>query len=206
MTKIIFYPVSNHYLCSYIYPHLYNIMSRTSIIQYQALDLSGLIIALEKDYYSLLEELCQKATGFSLKHPNDYETTEIYTNLCIGIIEQIKQIVEERKKVIIPYMNELAEKSSIGHDCQNCSGGCKVNHSFHLKQLEDSHYSVREMLHRLQKLAIPLYSEEHYSNAYRSLRNEMLLIDTTISEMFFIEESLLIPKMFDAKTKINASA
>jgi len=181
-------------------------MSRTSIIQYQGLDLKDLIIALEKDYYSVLEELCKKASSFSLKRAADYHVTEIYTNLSIVIIEQIKNIIEERKKVIVPYMNELLEKSSSGHDCQNCSGGCKVNHSFHLKQLEDSHYNVREMLHRLQKLAIPLYSEEQYSNAYRSLRNEMLLIDTTISEMFFVEESLLIPKMFDAKTKINASA
>ena len=162
--------------------------------------------ALDTDYYTLLEELCKKATSLSLKHPTDYESTEIYTNLCMGIIQQIKQIVEERKAVIVPYMNELSEKSSSGHDCQNCSGGCKVNHSFHLKQLEDSHYNIREMLHRLQKLALPLYSEEQYSNAYKLLRNEMLLIDTTISEMFFIEESLLIPKMFDAKNIINASA
>lgn len=54
-------------------------------------------------------------------------------------------------------------------------------------------------------VALPLYSETMYPDVYRLLRNHMALIENTLTELFSIEETRLIPKIIESQKKINAT-
>jgi hypothetical protein len=54
--------------------------------------------------------------------------------------------------------------------------------------------------------SLPLYTETIYPDAYRVLRNQMALIENSLTELFFLEENYLIPKVAEAQKIINASS
>jgi hypothetical protein len=63
---------------------------------------------------------------------------------------------------------------------------------------------MRSILNRLQVVALPLYSDTAFPDAYRVLRNQMALIENGLTELFFLEENYLLPKVVDAQKRINA--
>ncbi len=75
-----------------------------------------------------------------------------------------------------------------------------------LFELKSSHLEIRSLLSRLQMVSLPLYAETIYPDSYRILRNQMALIENHISELLFLEENYLIPKIADAQKRINAGS
>ena len=75
----------------------------------------------------------------------------------------------------------------------------------HLIELKESHSRIKDILYRLQMVALPLYAETLYPDVYRVLRNQMALLENSLTELFFIEDAYLIPKVIDAQKKIHAS-
>jgi hypothetical protein len=90
-----------------------------------------------------------------------------------------------------------------GHDCSECSSGCSVNHALQLMGLKESQIRIKETLYRLLSVAMPLYADADYPDAYQSLRNQMTLIDTALTELFYLEEAHLIPKVKEAQKQIH---
>jgi hypothetical protein len=121
-------------------------------------------------------------------------------------VEETLDYIKARKEKYIPYIAELFQKAETKHDCANCSGNCKVGHSMQLVELRSSNGSIKDILYRLQIVALPLYSETIYPDAYRVLRNQMALLENNISELFFLEETYLIPKVIEAQKMINVSS
>ena len=165
---------------------------------------------LDERYYEPLDKLCSNAglNAIKLKTQTSIEeekpTTSIYANICLALIEEIKHTVHLRKSSIVPYVDELTKKTIDGHDCANCSTGCAVKHASKIPQIEESHFTIKEMVGRLERVATPLYSDTIHTNIYKTLRNEMAVIQSNLSELFFIEESVLMPKILEEQKSIHA--
>lgn len=176
--------------------------------KYRNCDLDSLIKCLDKDYYDIIEIMCYSTTGLAdkLNEEGIHPSTSLYTSMAIKLIEQVRHFVISRKQVFLPYLAELDMKQKEKHNCSNCSGKCNVGHNMHLADLKESPKKIKEILFRLQTVALPLYSEIEYTATYKMLRNEMMLLDTMLTELFYLEESHLIPRVLDAQKNIHAYA
>ena len=158
------------------------------------------------EYYSSVEVLCNNAKGQAEKvNSLETETTASeYAQLCCNIIDDLGQHVEGRKKRFIPYVHELVERTVDNHDCSSCTGNCKLGHEMQVTELNESNNLAKKILHRLQLASLPLYSQTMFPDEYRILRNRMALMEMNMTELFFLENTYLIPKIIAAQKKINA--
>lgn len=171
--------------------------------------LKPLVERVDRSYYNVIETLCDtaKMQARKLQELEVHQTTAQYTTLCNRLLEEILLHVKNKKDHFLPYMSELFEKQETGHDCRNCTGTgtCDLQHNLQLMELKESHVQIKDILYRLQMVALPLYSETIYPDVYRILRSHMALIENNLTELFSVEETLLIPKVTEAQKRINAS-
>ncbi len=132
--------------------------------------------------------------------------TSQYTTLCNKLINEIRDDLKKRKDIYIPYINSLAGKVVSEHNCTHCAGGCKLNHDMQVPELQASHQRIKNILNRLNMVSLPLYSDTIYPDTYRVLRNQMALIENMLTELLFLEEHYLIPKIVAAQKAINAGS
>jgi hypothetical protein len=182
--------------------------SKLLLAQYKNTDLVTLIHNLEQHYYNVIESLCITAQkqAMRLQELETHQSTSQYVSLCKRLIEDIQKYIVSRKSNVIPYIIKLTEKQKDNHDCANCEGGCKLQHDVNLAELKDSHKRIKDTLNRLQMAALPLYSETIYPDVYRVLRNQMALLENSLTELFFIEDAYLIPKVIEAQNIIHAGS
>ena len=169
-------------------------------------ELESLLTYLEKGYYNRLEALCGRAEYHIAElHDGDvHQTASLYTSLCKKLIGQIAQYVRLRRFALVPYIKELLEKEDDGHDCRACSMNCKVRHTAQVDSIRDAHNRMKETLYRLQSVTTGITGASAPPSAYRSLRSEMMQLDTALTELFYLEECSLIPKVLEAQTAIHA--
>lgn len=174
--------------------------------QYRNSDLEELAKRLDSDYYNALKVQCDTVTGLSRELLEDgaHPSTNLYVSLATKLMEQVEELIVLRQEVILPYIKDLSTKKGEGHDCRNCAGGCHVAHNSHLFSLKDSHKRIKEILFRLQSVALPLYTDMNYPAGYKTLRNEMMIMDTVLTELFYLEEANLIPRVLEAQKAIHA--
>jgi hypothetical protein len=171
-------------------------------------NLQPLIERLDKSYYDTIISLCASAQKYAqkLQELEVQNSTSQYVVLCNKLIEEIRLYISNKKEHLVPYVRSIYEKEKDGHDCKNCSGSsCSAQHEMHLNELSHSHRQLKEIISRVQMVALPLYSETMYPDVYRLLRNHMALIENTLTELFSIEETRLIPKIIESQKKINAT-
>ena len=183
-------------------------MTRMLNEQYSKIELMDFVERLSNDCYNPLEKLCESAgkQADKLDGLESQLATSQYTTLCNTLIKEIRQCLGVRKEIYMPYIHTLANKLVDQHDCSNCTGSCKINHEMQLLELKASHNNIKSILYRLQMVSLPLYSETIYPDAYRILRNQMALIENSLTELFFLEEHYLIPKVVEAQKIINAGS
>ncbi len=181
-------------------------MATVLFSQYRHSDLDDLVQKLNNDYYNVLKGLCVNVSNLSGRVLADgaHSSTNLYVSLATKLTEQIDELIGLRQDVILPYIKDLSVKKVEGHDCRNCSGGCHVEHNAYLFNLKDSHKRIKEILFRLQTVALPLYSDMDYPASYKTLRNEMMIMDTVLTELFYLEEANLIPRVLEAQKAIHA--
>lgn len=181
-------------------------MASTLYNQYINYPLADLVHKLEGDYYDVLAGLCNNAYdhAISLDDNGQHSETSLYVSMATKMLNEIKSLIVFRRNVMIPYIDDLDHKVDEGHDCGNCSGNCGAKHEIHMSELKNSHKKIKELLFRLQMVAVPLYSTVKYPEEYKILRNEVTLIDTILTELFYLEESALVPKVLNAQKTINA--
>lgn len=158
------------------------------------------------EYYNSIETLCNNATKQAEK-VNILEpeaTTADYALLCRDMIKEIRQHIESRKQSFVPYIHQLVEKAAANHNCTTCSGNCRLNHDMQIAELNATNESAKKILHKLQLATLPLYSHTIFPDEYRILRNRMALIEMNMTELFFLENTYLVPKIIAAQKMINA--
>lgn len=181
-------------------------MSYLRLSDYGSASLQLLVDKLESDYYSAIERLGGDALRRTnqLKELEVHQSTSQYIVLCGKLVADILQYVRDRKEYFIPYLRELSAKEEANHNCGTCEGKCKVGHENKLIELKESNLKIKDILYRLQMTSLPLYSETTFPDLYRILRNQMVLLENTLTETYFIEDSYLIPKIAETQKKINA--
>jgi hypothetical protein len=182
-------------------------MYKAQFNHYKDAELQPLVEHIQKDYYDVLDGLCDAARKQAMKLRNleTQQATFQYINLCAKLCDDIQKYIQIRKDIFIPYVMKLAEKKDGGHDCRSCQGGCAMQHDIHLTELRETHSNIKGILHRLQMAALPLYSQTIYPDAYRVLRNQMALLENSLTELYFVEEAYLIPKVTEAQKNINVN-
>jgi hypothetical protein len=173
--------------------------------QYRNDELDSLIDKLNTEYYSVLDNYCKNASGivYELEQYEPHASMLLYMSLGTKFLEHVTDFVNSRIGILVPYIQELHEKKLGGHDCSECKTGCSVNHAMQLMGLKESQIRIKETLYRLQSVAMPLYSDTDYPDAYKSLRDQMTMIDTALTELFYLEEAHLIPKVKEAQKQIH---
>ena len=181
-------------------------MSEILFQKFQKESLPELSAILEKEYYDDISSLCTTAGMHAddLKNDPEFPPRSAYAENCNELITEVVKAINERKQAVIPYVQALSKKLNEHHDCSSCNGRCTVGHALHIDLLKNSHRKIRDVLFRLQQEAKPHYlSNNNQHLQYRILRNEVMIIDNAISELFYLEETVLIPKILDAQNSIN---
>ncbi len=173
---------------------------------FSGIELKTFAQTLQTEHYDSIEQLCAdiKKQAKKINGLEQSETSTQYVSKCEKIVSDIENHVSGRKGIYIPYVDKLSDKVKDNHDCTNCSGTCRVNHDMHIMELHATNESMKKVLSRLQMISLPLYSETMFPDEYRRLRSNMTLLETSIAELFFLENNYLIPKIADAQKSINA--
>jgi hypothetical protein len=181
-------------------------MNKSNFGKYHSLDLLPLAERLSADYYNAVAALCEKAEkqAVRLKVLETNGPTSPYTTFCAELLKEVQQYIAPRKDELVPYLQKLAEKSATGHDCRSCKNGCSLQHELKLAELKETHAHLKDLLTRIQMVSLPLYTETIYPDAYRVLRNQIALIENNLTELYFLEEAYLIPKVAEAQKSIYA--
>jgi hypothetical protein len=168
-------------------------------------DLRELIEKLCEDYYEVVDILCTKAYlhVVELQQKETHESILLYTELCKKIIKSISEISGSRREVLAPYLKDLYVKEIEGHNCQECAGGCTVKHKTNLLLIQDSHLKIKKLLDQLRNGLSP-GPQVLFPLAYRVFSNELTLIDSMLTELLYLEEIALLPKVKEAQSKIHA--
>ena len=181
-------------------------MSTKIYEEYSNIPLKPFAEKLQSEYYDSIEASCTT----SIKQCEKIKNIEIseaplqYVMLCEKVISEIQKHVNDRKKIYLPYVHTLSEKVKDSHDCSNCSGACKINHNMHILDLNATNEGMAKVLSRIQIATLPLYSETLFPEEYRVLRSKMTMLETNLTELFFLENNYLIPKIAEAQKNINA--
>jgi len=181
-------------------------MAEILFAKFRSYTIDELLNKLDEGYYTALDIICTNARNCAaqLSVYTDHPSWELYAAMYSSLLDDVERLLLFRKEVVIPYVQELKAKVQDGHNCKNCSGKCHVGHNAQLMNLLDSHREIKEVLSALHKATLPLHNYMDYPDGYRILRNEIAVIDTMLNELFYIEESSLIPKIMEAQKAINA--
>lgn len=168
--------------------------------------LESLLSYLETAYYNRIEVLCEKVelNIAELNTGEESQAAALYISLSKKLLGQVKQYIRLRRFALLPYIHELLDKEDSGHDCRSCSTSCSIRHTAQISGIKEAHNKIKESLYRLQSVAVPIYQKPVQADAYFAMRNEMMLMDTTLTELFYLEESSLIPKVIEAQKNIHA--
>lgn len=169
--------------------------------------IESLLQHLETAYYARIEALCGRAALqlAELRCADNPKTESLYNSLTQKLLGRIEHYLRLRRFGLTPYVRELLQKENTGHDCRSCTDICTGRHSAQIDSLRDSQNQIKEIFFRLHSVATPMYGTEMVQAAvYRALRAEMTQIDTALTELFYLEESSLIPKLLQAQKAIHA--
>jgi hypothetical protein len=180
-------------------------MSTSSVTLHYDKSLNELASILSDDYYDYLEQICNDAGAQAigiLSEQLPYGGA-YYVNHCTSFLEEVTAFIRERKEVYLPYLSELSDKNSTGHNCAICSGKCDMQHTLRLFELTTSLKEMHEIADNNRADLAELCSVTAFNKKIKSLSNEIRHIDKTLNELLYLEENSLIPKIKEAQTNIN---
>jgi len=168
--------------------------------------LTELVRQFETKFYDKAEGIVMQAREACLTMADEdkQNLVTVYGNLCLNLLSEIQHLINVRREQTIPYIKELVGKVAQNHDCLNCDSSCKGVGQSLIREIETAHYKIRDIFCRLLKLAPLVYSEDVLPPAYILVRKEMAALNILIFELFYLEETSLIPSILEAKRKINA--
>lgn len=169
-------------------------------------DLQCLLNRLQEEEYQYLASLCNRIdTAIAdLRGQEDFSRVADYAGLCSGLINEVRRYMRMRRLVLLPYIQELIDKEDNGHDCRMCGGGCSARHRDQVNCVRKAHAGIRERLYQVQTGPTPVYQSGAFPEGFRAMRTHILLMQTALMELLFIEESALIPRLIELQHNIGA--
>lgn len=203
MTIIILSSIHYHIcqLQSFIVSHQNYAMAGTYNAEYGNLDLVDLAEKISMDFNESIIALCHSLENYTGKLNFDNRYNE-YIVLCEALIIKVKEYIDIQENRLSEYVQELSEKNNTGHNCLHCSGKCHVQHKM---QLANATYLSREIKRLLadgfEIFPIP---DNIQDENFKQQRLSFMLLDKTITELFYVHESYLMPAILEAQININA--
>ncbi len=174
--------------------------------EYEEKNLSRLIEDVNTSHYDRLRAMCHDLEDAleRLRHHDFPAEAALYMSLAEKLREQVDGQLNWRSEIFVPYVHDLYRKNEERHDCSQCSGGCNIGHTSRLLSLKESHQKIKELLYRLQMVALPLYSDTKFPKEYKQLRDAIMLMDTELTRLFYLEESVVVPGIKEMQKQIHA--
>lgn len=174
--------------------------------KYKGNTIHELVDLFYKDYYTIMEERRKGISDNIESLANSGPGDEVlrYLERCGILAGEIKNHLEYRMDTLLPYMRDLGRKNAEGHNCATCSGGCHVGHSAKIAELSLSHQSVKNTLEALRSLELDA-SDDITRREIEALQEEIQLMESTLSELYYLEQEVLVPKLREAQRRINAN-
>jgi hypothetical protein len=120
------------------------------------------------------------------------------------LTKEVSRYLRLRRLILVPYVYDLISKEEDGHDCRDCGGGCSVHHSVQIDHIRTAHRNIGKLISQVRANDLPFTPGMERHEAYRMLRLAMVLLNNTLTEILFIEESALIPMLTELQQKIGA--
>ena len=173
-------------------------------IQHPIDDLAAIAEELEKHYYMDVKFICSNALIYiaQVMEMDVHGAMALNIVLCEQIIGEVMDLIEYKRKNLISYLLQLAEKQEGGHNCNSCSGKCHMEHGLQLMTLKESNKKLESILYHLQTEGTPLHDID-YPQLYGALRNQMTNLENKLRELFFYEETHVMPGIMNAQKRIN---
>jgi hypothetical protein len=114
-----------------------------------------------------------------------------------------RQYIDLREEVLLPYLYELFEKKTGGHNCLNCSGNCGVQHNLKITELTRSISNIKDTIGKMSEDLQKIKTIQK-DIALKVLCTELELINNTAIELVLLEEEVLLPQIIEAQKHINA--
>ena len=174
--------------------------------EYRETALLPFIEQLKTRYYAATDEVCANARKQTdkIRRLKPADSPLQYVLHCERVLSETETYIRNRQAVYIPYVYKLSEKVADDHNCSMCSGNCKLEHDSHVLELNATNDMMRKVLNNLKMSSLPLYSETLYPDEFRVLRTHMTLLENHLTELVFLENNYLIPKIREAQKSINA--
>ena len=169
-------------------------------------DLQCLLSRLQEEKYQQLDDLSGRiVTSLAeVQAQMTHSALDQYLAESADLASQVTHYLRYRRLVLVPYINDLLNKEDEGHDCRSCSGNCAMGHAEQVAGIKEIHQGIRQKMENLQEAGLQLMTISAISEAYQTLRADMISIDGALSELLFIEESALVPMMLDLQRTIGA--
>jgi len=170
--------------------------------------LQSFVERLNKSHYDMINAMCNTAKHQiqTLQAQEAQQIPSQYVTFSDKLVGEVLNYISVKKEHLIPYVQSLFEKESDGHDCSNCTGtgSCSMQHETRLMEIRQSHRHLTDIISRMQMVMLPLYSGTVHLGLYKTLQNQMALLENSLAALLLFEETHLIPKITEAQTNINA--
>lgn len=171
-------------------------------LSYADSELTELIALISESYYDRIIDLSENTREY-LNHISGLLDVTLYQVHYAGIENELQQFVKLRKEIFIPYIFELFDKSTSGHNCSQCSGRCDVQHGLKTYEFNSSLQHIKQVTSSI-KSGLPALVHAPYDGQVKVLHNEVNLLYNMLIDLWNIERNILLPKIEEAQKKINA--
>lgn len=175
-------------------------MAHTFYKQYRNQPLATLAEKLAEDYHEPVAAICNM-----LEHTLPTVADAGYIEASNLVIEKTSDYIRFRITVLQPYANDLHGKDISGQDCRYCPHRCGIDHAQIITELQLLANHVKRGMLWLQTAVSMMPHRLKDDNIYLPHRYHILLLDKTLTELFFLEDTLLIPMMAGAQKNIYAN-
>ncbi|XZF14425.1 hypothetical protein ACTHGU_21795 [Chitinophagaceae bacterium MMS25-I14] len=165
-------------------------MTKLLFSRYQENNLQVLAEQLSSDYYDQLVDSCEKICNMASKLTlnNFPPSVSLFASLYARILEEIRQEIRICRAVITPCISELYEQPA---DC--CTN---IAERHQVKGIKAAHAKLMEIISRIDLIMPPLReSEYHVHHECKILQNELIVLNHTLTELFCVEEAVIMPKI-----------
>ena len=171
-------------------------------------EIHSLLNYLDREYFDRLQKHSEKVVAYIAQlHGGDvHQTTSLYTSNSKKLVDEIAQYIRMCRVILGPYLLELLEKEDSGHDCRACSSSCTIRHTAQIEALQRAHSKIKETLDLIKSVVHPAKQVSMYPESFNNLGKEIQQLDVCLRELFYLEETELIPKVLEVQKAIHAHA
>lgn len=179
-------------------------MTTTPYVQ-KDISLAQLSNLLKKKYYEVIALQCKHAGDYAALIEENSPSLEqlFYARRTVSWINEIKEYLSHRNEIIIPYLNELSQKETDGHNCEMCSGRCDMQHKSKEAEINYTLQNAKDSYATYQA-DIAVMMQKPHPHEFRAFPNMMNDMQQCIEEVFYLESGVMLPKIKEAQISINA--